>query len=128
MSRLRGRDYYGWPDRALSSIARKRTCHAFFYQLSQLAHRDRCGLAVAVTVDFADMFDDADLHRYGFKLRLANGVFAAAADAIELMLGKFVDDLDPQQIGRQRLALAATLGGGDNLFKSQERRLLAFCL
>ena len=68
------------------------------------------------------MFDDADLHRYGFKLRLANGVFAAAADASEFMLGKFVDDFDARKIGRQRLALATMFGGGGNLFSVYMRQ------
>ena len=43
------------------------------------------------------MFDHMDLHRYDFKLLadfFANRVFAAAADARQFMLGKFVDDLD----------------------------------
>ena len=32
------------------------------------------------------------------------------------MLGKFVDNYDTWQVGRQRLAFAATLGRSDNLF------------
>ncbi len=67
------------------------------------------------------MFDDANLHRHDFKLLadfLANGVFAAAADASQVMFGKFVDDLDARKTGRQWLALATTFDGGDNLFFS----------
>ncbi len=67
------------------------------------------------------MLDDPDLHRHDFKLLadfLANGVFAAAADASQFMLGKFVDDFDARQVGRQWLAFATALSGGDNLFFS----------
>ncbi|MBB3239013.1 hypothetical protein FHW68_000485 [Pseudomonas sp. Tn43] len=60
------------------------------------------------------MLDDADLHRDDFKLLadlLADGVFMAAADTHQLMLGKFVDDFDSAQVEGQRLTFAATLVG-----------------
>ncbi len=96
-----------------------RAGHAFFNQLSGFVRSDRCGLAVSATVDFADVCDDTDLHRHNLKLLagfLADGVFAAATDAGQLMLGQFVDNFDARQIRRQRLALAAPLGGCDDLF------------
>lgn len=68
---------------------------------------------VAATVDFTNMLDYANLHWHDFKLLadfLANGVFAAAADTRQLMLGKSVDDSNAWQFGGQRLAFTATLG------------------
>ncbi len=93
----------------------------FFNQLSWLVCCDGCRFAVAAAIDLTNMLDDPDLHRYDFKLLadfLTNGVFAAAADASQFMLGKFVDDLDARKVSRQRLALATTFDGGDNLFFS----------
>lgn len=45
---------------------------------------------------------------------LVCSVFAAAADAFQLLFGKFVDDLDARQIGGRRLALAAALDWCDD--------------
>ncbi|MNL43209.1 hypothetical protein D3C87_1657140 [compost metagenome] len=93
--------------------------NAFFNQLSRLVRSDRGRPAVAATVNFTNVLDHTDLHRHDFKLLadfLANGVFAAAAGTRQFMLGKFVDYFDTWQVGRQRLAFAATLGRSDNLF------------
>lgn len=98
-----------------------RAGHAFFNQLSWLVRSDRSGFAVTATIDFADVFDDTDLHRDDFKLLaglLTEGVFAAAAGASQLMFGQFVDDLDARKVSGQRLALATALGGCDDLFFS----------
>ena len=95
-----------------------RAGHAFFNQLSWLVRSDRSGFAVAATIDFADVFDDTDLHRDDFKLLadlLADGMLAAAADASQLMFGQFVDDLDARKVSG-RLALAKALGVCDDLF------------
>lgn len=96
-----------------------RAGHAFFNQLSWLVRSDRSGLAVAAAVDFADVSNDADLHRHDFKLLadfLANGVFVAAADAGQFVRGQFVDDFDAWQVSGQRLAFTATFGGSNDLF------------
>lgn len=96
-----------------------RAGHAFFNQLSWLVRSDQCGFAGAVTIDFADVFDDTYLHLDDFKLLadpLADGVLAAAAGTSQLMFGQFVDDLDARKASRQRLALATALGGYDELF------------
>ncbi|MNC69088.1 hypothetical protein D3C75_1197450 [compost metagenome] len=47
---------------------------------------------------------------------LADGVFAAAADTSQFVLGKLVDDFDTGQVGRQRLAFTTTLSWCDDLF------------
>ncbi|WP_205926795.1 hypothetical protein, partial [Pseudomonas viridiflava] len=60
-----------------------------------------CRFAVAAAIDFTNMLDDSDLHRHDLKRLadfLADGVFAAAADASQFMFGKFVDDLDPRRV------------------------------
>ena len=101
-----------------------RAGHTLFNQLGWLVRRYRRRLAVAATVDFANMLDHADLHRHDFKLLadfLANGVFAAAARASQFMLGKFVDDLYTRQVGRQRLASATPLGRCNHLLFSVVR-------
>lgn len=67
------------------------------------------------------MLDHANLHRHDFKLLadfLANGVFAAAAGARQLMLRKLVENLDAWQFGGQGLAFTATPGWSDDLFFS----------
>jgi hypothetical protein len=58
---------------------------------------DRGRLAVAATVNFTNVFDHSDLHRYDFKLLadfLTNCVLTAAAGTRQFMIGKFVDNLD----------------------------------
>ncbi|MNJ50624.1 hypothetical protein D3C81_1376430 [compost metagenome] len=78
-------------------------CHTFFNQSSRLVRSDWCRFAVAATVGFTNVFDHPDLHRHDFKLLadfLANGVFAAAADASQFVLGKLVDNFDTWQVGR----------------------------
>jgi len=96
-----------------------RAGHAFFNLLSRLVRLERRGLAVAATVDFTSMFDHPDLHRHDFKLLadfLANGIFSAAADAGQFMLGRFMDDFDARQIGRYWFVLATAFGGNDDPF------------
>ena len=87
--------------------------------MSWLVCCDGCRFAVAAAIDFTNMLDDPDLHRHDLKLLadfLANGVFAAAADASQFMLRKLMDNFNTWQVDRQRFAFAATLGPCDNLF------------
>ncbi|MNE30306.1 hypothetical protein D3C80_1238120 [compost metagenome] len=93
--------------------------HALFDQLRRLVCGNRCGFAIAATVDLAHMFDHADLHRHDLQLLadfLANGVLAATAGAGQLVLGQFVNDFDTRKICGQRLAFAPSLGRRYDLF------------
>jgi hypothetical protein len=52
--------------------------------LSGLVRGNRCGFAIAATVDLAHMFDHTDLHRHYLELIadfLTNAVFTATAGA-----------------------------------------------
>ncbi|MOA19942.1 hypothetical protein D3C78_1403540 [compost metagenome] len=65
------------------------------------------------------MADHADLHRHDLELLadlFAADVLAAAAFAGQFVFGQLVDHLDARQLRRQRLALAAALGGRHNGF------------
>jgi hypothetical protein len=89
--------------------------HALFDQMRRLVCGNRCGFAIAATLDLAHMFDHADLHRHDLQLLadfLANGVLAATAGTGLLRCGQFVNDLDTRKIGGQRLAFARRLVGG----------------
>ncbi|MNV96973.1 hypothetical protein D3C71_1920390 [compost metagenome] len=62
----------------------------FFNQLSRLVRCNRCGFAIAATVDLAHMFDHADLHRHDLELLadfLASAMFTATAGAGQLVIG-----------------------------------------
>ncbi len=80
-----------------------RARHAFFDQLHGFVSGNRGRFAVAAGVDFADVFDHADLHRHDFQLFadfFADGVFAATANTGQFVLRQFVDDFGAGQVGR----------------------------
>jgi hypothetical protein len=93
--------------------------HALLDQLRRLVGSNRCGFAIAATIDLAHMFDHADLHRHDLELLadfLADGVFTATAGTGQLMFGQLVNDLDTRKIGGQRFAFAPSLGRRYDLF------------
>ncbi|MOA03173.1 hypothetical protein D3C78_1226610 [compost metagenome] len=92
---------------------------AFLDQLRRFVSGDRGGFAGLAGIGFADMADHPYLHRDDLQLLaglFADHLLAGAAGTGALVLRQFVDDLHARQIGRQRLALAAALHRGNNLF------------
>src|SRR5690606_16176215 len=92
---------------------------ALLDQLRRLVGGDRRRFAGRAGVGLADVADDAHPHRDDLQLLagfLADDLLAGAAGTGPLVFGQLVDDLHARQAGRQRLALATRLDGGDDVF------------
>lgn len=93
--------------------------HVLFDQLGRLVSGDGDGFATTATVNLANMFDHADLHRHDVQLLagfFANDMLAAATSAGQLVFWQVVDDFEARQIGQQRLAFATALGRSNDFF------------
>ena len=93
--------------------------HALFNLLRRFVSGDRGGFTATATVNFADVFDDADLHRHDLQLFagfFTDGVFAATAGTGQFVFGQFVDDFDACQVGGQRFAFATARGWSNDFF------------
>lgn len=93
--------------------------HTLFEQLSRFVSGDRCRFTATAGVDFADVFDHADLHRHDVQLFagfFADDVFTTAARAAQFVFGQFVDDFNARQVGGQRFAFATALCRGNDFF------------
>lgn len=71
--------------------------HALFDQLGWLVGSDWCSFATTATVNFAHVFDHANLHRHDLQLLagfFADDMLAATADTGQFVFWQVVDDFD----------------------------------